>query len=139
MMQANLGLKFHHFGLATRDPDVTGRMLRGLGYHVGEPVFEPSQNVHLIWCDHDSMPAIEVVYPSDSAGPLDTYLADFSEMIYHLCYVASDIQSSVDAMKAAGMRILPVTLPKPTVIFDGKPVGFYMVKGLGLIEILEEK
>ena len=138
-MPVNLDLKFHHFGLATRDPVETGRMLGGLGYRLSAPIFEPSQNVHLIWCEHDSMPAIEVVYPSDSPGPLDTYLAEFSEMIYHLCYATKDIQSSVDAMKAAGMRLLPVLAPKPTVIFDGKPVGFYMAKGLGLIEILEEK
>ncbi len=138
-MPENFNLKFHHFGLATRNPDETGRMLRGLGYRLGEPIFEASQNVHLIWCEHNSMPAVEVVYPSDSPGPLDTYLAEFSEMIYHLCYVTNDIQSSVNAMNEAGLRVLPVTLPKPTVIFDGKPVGFYMAKGLGLIEILEEK
>jgi len=139
MMLANLDLKFHHLGLATRDSEETGRMLRGLDYSLDEPIFDPLQNVHLVWCEHDSMPAIEVVYPSDSPGPLDTYLAEFSELVYHLCYVAKDIQSSVDAMKAAGLRILPVAPPKPAVLFDGRHVGFYMAKGLGLIEILEEK
>lgn len=139
MMPEDLNLEFHHFGLATRDPDETARMLRGLGYRLGGPISDPLQNVHLIWCEHDNMPAIEVVYPSDSPGPLDTYLAEFSEMVYHLCYVAQDIQSSVDAMKAAGLRILPVAPPKPAVLFHGRQVGFYMAKGLGLIEILEEK
>lgn len=138
-MPVTLNLKFHHFGLATRDQGETGRMLCGLGYSLGAPIFDPLQNVHLIWCEHDSMPAIEVVYPSDSPGPLDTYLTEFSEMVYHLCYVTNDIQSSVDAMKAAGMRILPVAAPKPAVLFDGRQVGFYMARGLGLIEILEEQ
>ena len=137
-MPPNLDLKFHHLGLATRDPDETVRFLRGLGYSIEDPIFDPLQNVHLIWCEHDSMPAIEVVYPSDSPGPLDTYLSEFSELVYHLCYVARDIQSSIDAMKAAGLRILPVAAPKPAILFDGKPVGFYMAKGIGLIEILEE-
>ena len=139
MMPDPIDLKFHHFGLATRDQDETGRMLHSLGYRLGAPIYDPLQNVHLIWCEHDSMPAVEVVYPSDSAGPLDAYLAEFSEMVYHLCYVADDIQSSVDAMKAAGLRILPVAEPKPAVLFDGRQVGFYMARGLGLIEILEGK
>jgi methylmalonyl-CoA/ethylmalonyl-CoA epimerase len=138
MMPPILDLKFHHLGLATRNPDETGRMLRGLGYSIADPIFDPLQNVHLIWCAHDSMPAIEVVYPSDDPGPLDTYLAEFPELIYHLCYVAKDIQSSVDAMKSAGLRVLPVSAPKPAVLFDGRQVGFYMARGIGLIEILEE-
>lgn len=138
-MSDAIDLRFHHFGLATRNAGETSRMLLGLGYRLGEPIFDPLQNVNLIWCEHDSMPAVEVVYPSDDPGPLDTYLTEFSEMVYHLCYVASDIEASIEAMKAAGLRILPVVAPKPAVLFGGKSVGFYMAKGIGLIEILEEK
>lgn len=139
MNTVDCGLRFHHFGLATRDAEKTTLILQGLGYRLGEAIFDPLQNVHLIWGEHDSMPAIEVVYPSDSAGPLDAYLVDHSEMVYHLCYVSSNIDSSLAALKDAGLRVLPVIAPKPAVLFDGKLVGFYMAKGLGLIEILEEK
>jgi len=138
-MSTKIDLKFDHLGLATRNADETSRMLSALGYELAKPLYDPLQNVNLIWCEHASMPAIEVVYPADSPGPLDAYLADYSEMVYHLCYVASDIQSALDAMKAAGLRVLPVVAPKPAVLFSGRNVGFYMAKGIGLIEILEEK
>lgn len=138
-MTASISLAFHHFGLATRDADETGSTLRALGYRLAEPVFDPLQNVNLIWCEHAAMPAIEVVYPGDSPGPLDPYLADYPEMVYHLCYLADDIPAAVTEMKAAGLRILPVVEPKPAILFAGRSVGFYLARGLGLIEILEKK
>ena len=42
------------------------------------------------------------------------------------------------AIKSAGIRVMTVAAPKPAVLFDGKIVGFYQVKGFGLIEIVEE-
>ena len=137
MMPDGTDLKFHHLGLATRDAEDTQRMLSVLGYRLDKPVFDPLQNVNLIWCDHDSMPAIEVVYPTDTPGPLDPYLADYSELVYHICYTATDIETAVDALKDSGLRLLPVVAPKPAVLFDGRAVGFYHAKGLGLIEILQ--
>jgi len=139
MTLPSIDLRFHHLGLATRDADETSRMLHAMGYTLAESLFDPLQNVNLIWCEHDTMPAIEVVYPADSPGPLGSYLAEFSEMVYHLCYVADDIQAAVASIRAIGARVLPVAPPKPAVLFDGRQVGFYLVKGLGLIEILEEK
>lgn len=132
-------LAFHHFGLATRSAEETSRMLSGLGYELSEPIFDPIQNVNLIWGEHPDMPAVEVVFPADTPGPLEPYLADFSEMVYHLCYVTRDIEASIEKMKSAGLRVLPVVAPKPAVLFGGKQVGFYMARGLGLIEVLEEK
>jgi hypothetical protein len=85
------------------------------------------------------MPAVEVVYPTDSPGPLDSYLVEFPELVYHLCFVADDITAAVDAIKTQGGRVLPVAPPKAAVLFGGRQVGFYLVRGLGLIEILEEK
>ena len=139
MSRLSIDLKFHHFGLATRDAEETRRMLTLLGYELAEPIFDPLQNVNLIWCEQPSMPAIEVVYPSDTPGPLDSYLAEFPQLVYHLCYVAPDIQIAADEIKSAGQRLLTVVAPQPAVLFGGREVAFYLAKGLGLIEILEEK
>lgn len=139
MSRLSIDLKFHHFGLATRDAEETRRMLTLLGYELAEPIFDPLQNVNLIWCEHALMPAIEVVYPADTPGPLDSYLAEFPELVYHLCYVAPDIQIAADEIRSAGLRLLTVVAPKPAVLFGGRAVAFYLAKGLGLIEILEEK
>ncbi len=136
----SIGLEFHHFGLATRDADQTIEALERLGYRAAEPVFDPLQNVNLAWCEHDAMPDVEVVFPAETGtGPLEPYLVDHSEMIYHLCYVADDLEAAVARVKATGIRLLPVTEPKPAVLFGGKTVAFFMARGLGLIEILEDR
>jgi hypothetical protein len=41
-------------------------------------------------------------------------------------------------MKTAGHRTMVVSPPKPAVLFDYRPVSFYMVRGFGLIEIIED-
>lgn len=134
----NYGLQFHHFGLAVREVPGTLKVLQGMGYTCGEQIHDPLQQVMLVWCEHPQMPAIELVSPSGEAGPLDNILSNDSEVIYHLCYSSSDIIASVAAIKDEGIRVLPVAAPKPAVLFDGKQVGFYQIKGFGLIEIVEE-
>ena len=42
-----VGLKFHHFGLGTRNPSSVAKLLEGLGYTVGETVYDANQNAHL--------------------------------------------------------------------------------------------
>lgn len=138
-MTANqFGLTFHHFGLAVRDSAAALEVLAGMNYECGEQIYDPLQNVNLIWCRHDEMPAIELVSPADSPGPLDGILSDRPELIYHLCFSASDLSAAVDAIKKSGIRVLPVSPPKPAVLFGGRKVGFYMIKGFGLIEVVEE-
>lgn len=131
------GLTFHHFGLAVRDIPGALKVLDGLGYDCGEEVYDPLQEVRLLWCTHASMPAVELVAPTEQPGPIDNILQHATEAIYHLCYEASNIDAAVDAIKSGGIRVLPVVPPKPAVLFGGRRVGFYQLKGFGLIEILE--
>ena len=134
----SFGLRFHHFGLAVRDVPAALNVLRGLGYRCQDEIHDPLQEVRLVWCDHPAMPAVELVAPSDKPGPVDNILEHSTESIYHLCYEASDIDESVEAIKASGLRVLPVAPPKPAVLFGGRRVGFYQLRGFGLIEILED-
>ena len=132
------GLSFHHFGLAVRDVAAALKVLEGLGYTCSDEIYDPLQEVRLVWCTHATMPAMELVAPTDKPGPIDNILEHSSESIYHLCYEARNIEESIDAIKAAGIRVLPVAPPKPAVLFDNRRVGFYQLKGFGLIEIVEE-
>ena len=134
-----IDLDFHHFGLATRDAERSVSTLGSLGYSATEPVFDPLQNVNLVWCEHAKMPSVEVVYPAESPGPLEPYLADHAEMIYHLCYEVDAIDAAVASLEAAGIRLLNVVEPRPAVLFGGRTVAFYMARGLGLIEMLERR
>lgn len=131
------GLSFHHFGLAVRDAERAVRMLEGLGYRIGEQIHDPLQKVMLTWCEHEAMPAVELVSPSEEPGPLDNLLSSQPELLYHLCYESVDIAASTAAISGDGIRVITVSAPKPAVLFGGRQVGFYQVRGFGLIEIVQ--
>jgi catechol 2,3-dioxygenase-like lactoylglutathione lyase family enzyme len=132
------GLAFEHFGLATRDADKTLAFLAGLGYRTPESVHDPLQRVNLVLCEHAAMPAVEVIFAADEEGPLDAILAQQPQGIYHLCFRSRDLAASLAAIKMAGTRTKVVSPPKPAVLFDYLPVSFHMVRGFGLIEIIED-
>lgn len=138
MSLENFGLRFHHFGLAVTDLRAARIVLEGMGYACGDEVYDPLQEVMLVWCSHDTMPAVELVAPTDNPGPLDNIAVDNTGSVYHLCYSATNIERSVAAIKSACIRVITVAAPRPAVLFGDKIVGFYQVKGFGLIEIVEE-
>jgi len=131
-------LKFHHFGLAVRKPEPARIYLSSLGYQIGETVFDPGQNVHLAICMHESEPAVEIIWPGNSEGPLDKLIRRHtSGVVYHICYVADDLAAALAGFEEAGIQVICVSPPKPAPLFGGHPVSFYNVIGIGLIEILE--
>ena len=134
------GLTFHHLGLAVRQPTEINRFLCGLGYSIGEIIHDPEQNVHLAMCLHPVMPNLEIIYPADGAGPLDTLLERHKDgLVYHICYVTQDLDATLDALESSnGIRLFCVSPPKPAVLFGGARVSFYLVAGVGLIEILDQ-
>jgi methylmalonyl-CoA/ethylmalonyl-CoA epimerase len=139
----NFGLRFHHFGLAARDVATATTFLKGLGYRCEAAVFDPLQNVDLTWCRHETMPSVEIISPSSQAetggAPVENLLKKRPEgIIYHLCYSSGDLEGSLARMHAAGVQVKTVSPPTPAILFRDKPVSFYMIAGLGLIEIVEE-
>jgi len=134
------GLTFHHLGLAVKEPQPAVAFLTGLGYEEGRTVFDPLQNVNLAMLTHRAMPDVEIIFPAGSAGPLDDLLSHHKAgLVYHVCYTSDDLDASLAAIEADGrLRLFEVSSPKPAVLFDGKPVSFYVVGGFGLIEIIDE-
>ena len=134
------GLRFHHLGLAAANQDVAVSFLTGLGYRIGAPVFDPMQNVHLLMCEHPGMPAVEVISPAQTPGPLDRLLKRHKAgIVYHICYTTHDLAASLQALETdGGLGLRTVSAPKSAVLFDGQEVSFYLVAGIGLIEIIDE-
>jgi hypothetical protein len=132
------GLGFHHLGLAVPRPDEAVMFLSGLGYDIGDRVFDPEQNVNLALCRHPHMPAVEIICPGNGPGPIDTYVARHAGgIVYHMCFETPDLAASIAAMEAAKLRPICVSPPRPAVLFGGRLVSFYAIVGMGLIEILE--
>jgi len=131
------GLKFNHLGLATAQPEKTARFLDGLGYAIGPTIHDPLQKVNLILCQSAAMPTVEIISPAGEPGPLDKILADQSERIYHLCYESDESERSLSLMKTEGHRVVCLSPPTPAVLFGYRRVSFYLIKGFGMIEIIE--
>ena len=134
-----LGLTFHHLGLAAREPEEALKVLRGLGYSCGKIIFDPEQNVRLAMCHHPAMPSVEVIAPgSDGKTPIDRLVAKHGGgIVYHLCYTTKDLAASLAAIQNNGLHATCVAQPAPAVLFGGERVSFYLLDGIGLIEIIE--
>lgn len=132
-----LNLRFHHLGLATANPEATIKFVSAMQYSVGGEIVDHLQNVRLRMCYHNQSPAIEIIYAANTSGPLDNILRTQQTALYHTCYECTNISLAVNDIKLAGFRVLELSAPKPAVLFNNRYVGFYMVKGFGIIELLE--
>jgi hypothetical protein len=129
-------IKFHHFGLAVREPEEAFRYLLLLGYTVGREEYDPLQRVNVAMRHHVAMPDVEVIWPQEKPSPIDGILKGRDSMIYHLCYSTPDPQAALAEFERGGLQVLSVVEPRPAVLFDGAPVSFHMVSGIGLIELI---
>ncbi|TXN75923.1 lactoylglutathione lyase [Methylobacterium sp. WL18] len=130
------GLSFHHFAVATEDVQISSAYLIALGYDRACNAYDPLQGVNLELWHHDTLPDVELVWPSESKGPLSTILKKKGVGIYHLCYEVDDISDAIDAFYEKNLNVLQIVEPRPAVLFDGRLVAFYVVDGFGLIELL---
>jgi len=134
----NPHLEFHHFGLAVRRPDEARVFVSALGYRIGDPVFDPAQNVHLQLCTHETHPAVEIIWPGDTRGPIEKLIERHAAgIIYHVCYEPDNLTAALAQFAEAKLRVVCISPPTPAPLFGGRPVSFYNVVGIGLIEILQ--
>ena len=124
-------------GLALRKEEEALKFLKGLSYSEGKSVYDPEQKVNLRICEANDLPAVELVTAGEEEGPLTPILKRYNELVYHTCYETTDLEKSLETMEQDGLRVVPVSPPKPALLFGGRKVSFYTVMGFGLIEILE--
>lgn len=131
------GLAFHHLGLAVKDPELAVRFLTGCGYRIGPVVRDELQNVNARLCTVASQPTVELLYPTETPGPLERILKAQASLIYHVCYETRDREETLRTLEADNHRIGVLSPPQPAVLFGGRRVSFYVVAGFGMIELLE--
>ena len=88
-------------------------------------------------CEHSEQPNVELVLPGEGEGPLTPILRHFDEMIYHICYEINDLDTVFDQFDTLNIRAVPISPPKPAILFGGRKVSFYKLPGFGVIELLE--
>jgi methylmalonyl-CoA/ethylmalonyl-CoA epimerase len=131
-------LRFHHFGLAVRRPDEARNFVSAFGYQLGEAVFDPAQNVHLQLCTHQTEPAVEIIWPGNTKGPIEKLSERHAAgIIYHVCHETANLEAALAQFAGAGIRFVCISPPTPAPLFSGRKVSFYNIIGIGLVEILE--
>ena len=131
-------LKFHHLGLAVRKPEPAMAFLAAQGYRIGETLFDQEQNVNAAIGTHETEPAVEIIWPGHTPGPIDRLVQRHAAgIIYHLCYETKDLAGALAGLELAGLNVICVSPPKPAPLFGGRRVSFYNLVGIGLVEILE--
>jgi hypothetical protein len=131
------GLKFHHFGLAVREPASAFRYLQSLGYTPGHQAFDPLQRVNVAMRHHVEMPDVEVVWPGAGPSPIDNLVKRSGSLLYHLCYLSADVERALGTLNAAGLHVTTISAPQPAILFGGQKVSFYDIDEVGMIEIIE--
>jgi hypothetical protein len=135
-----LGLNFDHFGLAVNNPDEALKFLIAQDYKEIKRVYDELQNVNLIYMEHNILPNVELIYPSNNFKecPLVNLLKKSTSSLYHLCFRVDNILDFLSKLKVQNIRYLTVSASKKAVLFDDKTVSFYNISGFGLIELIEE-
>ena len=130
-------MQFHHFGLAVYDFEPALSFFIKLGYSNSEKVVDELQNVELIFCSSNNQPSVELIKPINEKSPVYPFLKRNHEMIYHACYKVENIERALKEF-FGGMRVILVSASKQAKLFENRRVAFYFIKGIGLIEFLED-
>jgi methylmalonyl-CoA/ethylmalonyl-CoA epimerase len=138
-MNSESKLIFHHIGLLTDDLPFAAKRLERLGYIIGVQIDDPLQKVTLQMCEPLIGGAkIELVSPKKENDGLFSLLRRRGDYMYHICFSAPSFKEAENILRLdGGDRIVLVSEPKPAILFNNLRVAFYLVSGLGLVEILE--
>jgi len=133
-MLDDLGLHFHHLGVACRD---LHRELEGwlaLGYRTeGEAFSDPLQKVQGRFLTGPG-PRLELLSPTTPDSPVHGFLERGTKLYHHGFEVAA-FEAVLAALQRRGARV--TAAPAPAVAFGGRRVAFLMTPTLNLIEIIE--
>jgi methylmalonyl-CoA/ethylmalonyl-CoA epimerase len=61
----------------------------------------------------------------------------YTGIIYHVCYETDNLAAALAQFDEAKLHAVCISPPTPAPLFGGRPVSFYNVVGIGLIEILQ--
>lgn len=79
---------------------------------------------------------IELLAPRDPDGPIARFLAKRGPGIHHICYRVADLDSALEACRAAGYRLID---PEPRTGAGGRRIAFIHPKSTAgiLLELTE--
>jgi methylmalonyl-CoA/ethylmalonyl-CoA epimerase len=130
-------MKFHHVGILVSDIEshFNEHFVNELGINsLKGPVLDPHQKAFTAMITTGPGAGIELISPSEPESPIKPAL-EKGGGLHHVCYEVDDINLEFDSLRSSGM--VPVSSPKPAILFEGLQVAFLYSKLGGLIELVE--
>jgi methylmalonyl-CoA/ethylmalonyl-CoA epimerase len=128
-------MNFHHIGVACKDINKELDSVKFLGYQLAGDFFsDPIQGVRGCFLNGPG-PTLELLEDLPGSSTIKPWI-DKGIKMYHLAFEATDLNSSIDSFKRNGALL--VSVPKPSVAFDGREICFLMLKTRQLIELIEK-
>lgn len=128
-----LGLHFHHIGVACSDLNNEAARLAVLGYRAESDDFaDPVQGIHGRFLIGPG-PRLELLAPLPGTKVLDPWL-ETGVKLYHLAFEVERVDGVIATL--VGSRARLVSGPVPAVAFGGRSIAFLMLPNLLLIELI---
>ena len=140
-------LRLNHIGFATEDMSEYIKLFGAMGFHdATDPVESLPQKVSASFVNLSpaSDVHVELLESRDPNSPISNFLRKRGEGLHHLCFETDDIQETVDALVAKGIRLL--VPPEPAEAYDlnlkrqckAATKGAFLMAGKLLIELFEK-
>lgn len=130
-------LNFHHLGLATDNYNLTLKILKKLSYRVKSVKTHKYYNVKNALCVSKNMPSIEIVSKTKSKSPIDKIIKKNKQLVYHICYITKDFSQTRKKLKQHKIHVMKIS-DSYLSPFEGIMSSFFFIKGLGIVEIMDE-
>jgi methylmalonyl-CoA/ethylmalonyl-CoA epimerase len=131
------GMRLHHVGIVVSSIENAGaESARRLGLQPRTPiVFDPTQRVRVqFWGHGPGDTALEFIEVAGEGSPV-ARAAERGGGLNHICYEVPDLRRIDMEMQKAGAIL--VVAPVPAVAFAGRPIVFYYVRNIGLVEYVQ--
>jgi methylmalonyl-CoA/ethylmalonyl-CoA epimerase len=124
---------FHHIGIACRDLDHGMHLFGAFGYSPERPdVVDELQGVRARFMT-GSGPRIELLCDLEGRTVLSNVLKS-GDAFHHLAYEVDDLDRAARDLAELGAK--EVAGPTPAIAFDMRPIAFWMLPTMLLIEII---
>lgn len=126
---------FHHIGIATSSIQATSSLYMTAGFQKTDVVFDPLQNVNVVFLQKEGCPLLELVEPIDRTSPVHNILKKVGVTAYHFCYEVEDILDTINQLEEKDFKV--VVDPVDAIAFDNRKICFLYHIDIGLIELLQ--
>lgn len=100
---------FYHVAIAVNDIKKAEEMyskLIGLRVIHREDVINYGVKTSMLRSESGEGTAVELIEPLDENSPISEFLKKRGEGVHHICFLVNDIESSLQALKKEGVRLI---------------------------------